>query len=181
MCVCGWVGGWMSVEAWRCTPAPACRLADPPAMALTPPRSPPALRCCADHDFLLSRDDLLRYSNHALTYRIVDRVFAQVGTGDRCRPFFSAVQPALRCSVLCSVGGRRLAMGWVHYSRGGGLRAPGTNARSSTWRVQVARPFTSGTPGRMGYEDFVWFILSGANSSFFVVVSFMLWLAILRV
>lgn len=55
----------------------------------------------ADHDFLLSRDDLLRYSNHALTYRIVDRVFAQ-----------------------------------------------------------VARPFTSGTPGRMGYEDFVWFILS---------------------
>lgn len=54
-----------------------------------------------DHDLLLSRDDLLRYSNHALTFRIVDRVFEQAG-----------------------------------------------------------RPFTSGTPGRMGYEDFVWFILS---------------------
>jgi len=28
-----------------------------------------------DHDFLLSRDDLLRYANHSLTYRIVDRIF----------------------------------------------------------------------------------------------------------
>jgi serine/threonine-protein phosphatase 2A regulatory subunit B'' len=54
-----------------------------------------------DHDFLLSKEDLLRYGNHCLTYRIVDRVFAQAG-----------------------------------------------------------RPFASGVPGRMGYEDFVWFILS---------------------
>ena len=30
-----------------------------------------------DHDFLIDKDDLLRYGNHALTYRIVDRVFAQ--------------------------------------------------------------------------------------------------------
>lgn len=28
-----------------------------------------------DHDFFLSRDDLLRYANHSLTYRIVDRIF----------------------------------------------------------------------------------------------------------
>lgn len=38
--------------------------------------------CCvssnADHDFRISRDDLLRYGNHSLTYRIVDRIFAQV-------------------------------------------------------------------------------------------------------
>ena len=54
-----------------------------------------------DHDFLLTRDDLLRYSNHALTYRIADRIFEQ-----------------------------------------------------------AARPFASGVPGRMGYQDFVWFILS---------------------
>jgi serine/threonine-protein phosphatase 2A regulatory subunit B'' len=55
----------------------------------------------ADHDFLLARDDLLRYANHALTYRVADRIFAQ-----------------------------------------------------------AARPFASGVPGRMGYEDFVWFILA---------------------
>ncbi|PRW20415.1 serine threonine phosphatase 2A regulatory subunit B beta-like isoform B [Chlorella sorokiniana] len=35
-----------------------------------------------DHDFRISRDDLLRYGNHSLTYRIVDRIFAQAG-----RPF----------------------------------------------------------------------------------------------
>ena len=32
-----------------------------------------------DHDFLISREDLLRYGNHSLTYRIVDRIFSQVG------------------------------------------------------------------------------------------------------
>ena len=41
----------------------------------------------ADHDFLLSKDDVLRYGNHALTYRIVDRVFAQAA-----RPFASGVE-----------------------------------------------------------------------------------------
>eukprot|EP00899_Mesostigma_viride_P026122 jgi/Mesvir1/6695/Mv13729-RA.1 len=30
-----------------------------------------------DHDFLIDREDLLRYGNHALTYRIVERVFSQ--------------------------------------------------------------------------------------------------------
>lgn len=39
-----------------------------------------------DHDFLLSRDDLLRYGNHALTYRIVERIFSQCG-----RPFASTI------------------------------------------------------------------------------------------
>ena len=28
-----------------------------------------------DHDFLIDKDDLLRYGNHLLTWRIVDRVF----------------------------------------------------------------------------------------------------------
>ena len=54
-----------------------------------------------DHDFLLSREDLLRYGNHSLTYRIADRLFEG-----------------------------------------------------------AARPLASGVPGRMGYEDFVWFLLS---------------------
>jgi serine/threonine-protein phosphatase 2A regulatory subunit B'' len=53
-----------------------------------------------DHDFLITRDDLLRYSGHALTVGIVDRIFQQ---------------PAI--------------------------------------------PFTSRVPGKMGFEDFVWFIL----------------------
>ncbi|KAK2080070.1 hypothetical protein QBZ16_002466 [Prototheca wickerhamii] len=54
-----------------------------------------------DHDFMLSRDDLLRYGNHALTFRIIERIFSQ-----------------------------------------------------------AARPFSTGNPAQMGYEDFVWFILS---------------------
>lgn len=33
----------------------------------------------SDHNFLISQEDLLRYGNHALTYRIVDRIFSQVG------------------------------------------------------------------------------------------------------
>ena len=53
-----------------------------------------------DHDFYIDREDLLRYGNHALTYRIVDRIFSQ---------------------------------------------AP--------------RRFVSGVEGKMGYEDFCWFIL----------------------
>lgn len=55
----------------------------------------------SDHDFLIDKDDLLRYGNHALTYRIVERIFSQ-----------------------------------------------------------VPRRFTSRVEGKMGYEDFVWFILS---------------------
>ena len=46
---------------------------------LGPKRNAPAPP--ADHDFRISRDDLLRYGNHSLTYRIVDRIFAQVGPG----------------------------------------------------------------------------------------------------
>lgn len=54
-----------------------------------------------DHDFLLSRDDLLRYANHSLTYRIVDRIFQG---------------------------------------------AP--------------RPLSTGDSEKMGYEDFIWFLLA---------------------
>eukprot|EP00897_Mesotaenium_endlicherianum_P010275 jgi/Mesen1/9276/ME000060S08713 len=60
----------------------------------------------SDHDFLIDKDDLLRYGNHALTYRIVDRIFSQ-----------------------------------------------------------VPRKFTSKVEGKMGYEDFVWFILSEEDKS----------------
>ncbi|KAG0624974.1 hypothetical protein M758_2G017900 [Ceratodon purpureus] len=60
----------------------------------------------SDHDFLINKDDLLRYGNHALTYRIVERIFSQ-----------------------------------------------------------VPRKFTSKVEGKMGYEDFVWFILSEEDKS----------------
>ncbi|XP_016749947.2 serine/threonine protein phosphatase 2A regulatory subunit B''alpha isoform X2 [Gossypium hirsutum] len=30
-----------------------------------------------DHDFFIDRENLIRYGNHALTYRIVDRIFSQ--------------------------------------------------------------------------------------------------------
>ncbi|XP_050223280.1 serine/threonine protein phosphatase 2A regulatory subunit B''beta-like [Mercurialis annua] len=59
-----------------------------------------------DHDFLIDKENLIRYGNHALTYRIVDRIFAQ-----------------------------------------------------------VARKFTSKVEGKMGYEDFVNFILSEEDKS----------------
>ncbi|KAF7132415.1 hypothetical protein RHSIM_Rhsim09G0136800 [Rhododendron simsii] len=59
-----------------------------------------------DHDFLIDKENLIRYGNHALTYRIVDRIFSQ-----------------------------------------------------------VPRKFTSTIEGKMGYEDFVYFILSEEDKS----------------
>ncbi|KAH1229847.1 Serine/threonine protein phosphatase 2A regulatory subunit B''beta [Glycine max] len=59
-----------------------------------------------DHDFLIDKENLIRYGNHALTYRIVDRIFSQ-----------------------------------------------------------VTRKFTSKVEGKMGYEDFVYFILSEEDKS----------------
>jgi len=59
-----------------------------------------------DHDFLLSRDDLLRYANHSLTYRIVDRIFQG---------------------------------------------AP--------------RQLSTADPEKMGYEDFIWFLLAEEDKS----------------
>ncbi|KAF5746955.1 serine/threonine protein phosphatase 2A regulatory subunit B''beta-like [Tripterygium wilfordii] len=59
-----------------------------------------------DHDFLIEKENLIRYGNHSLTYRIVDRIFSQ-----------------------------------------------------------VPRKFTSKVEGKMGYEDFVHFILSEEDKS----------------
>ncbi|KAM0932246.1 putative EF-hand domain-containing protein [Dioscorea sansibarensis] len=59
-----------------------------------------------DHDFLIDKENLMRYGNHALTYRIVDRIFSQ-----------------------------------------------------------VPRKFTSKVEGKMGYEDFVYFMLSEEDKS----------------
>ncbi|XP_076955327.1 serine/threonine protein phosphatase 2A regulatory subunit B''beta-like [Bidens hawaiensis] len=59
-----------------------------------------------DHDFLIDKENLIRYGNHSLTYRIVDRIFSQ-----------------------------------------------------------VPRKFTSEVEGKMGYEDFVYFILSEEDKS----------------
>lgn len=54
----------------------------------------------SDHDFLLDKDDLLKYDGHALSRRAIDRIFSELPT-----------------------------------------------------------KFTSGVPGRMGYEDFIRFLL----------------------
>ncbi|KAJ6799253.1 serine/threonine protein phosphatase 2A regulatory subunit B''beta-like [Iris pallida] len=59
-----------------------------------------------DHDFLIDKENLIRYGNHALTYRIVDRIF-----------------------------------------------------------LQVPRKFTSKVEGKMGYEDFVYFMLAEEDKS----------------
>ncbi|KAE8728506.1 protein prenyltransferase alpha subunit repeat-containing protein 1-like isoform X1 [Hibiscus syriacus] len=59
-----------------------------------------------DHDFLIDKENLIRYGNHALTYRIVDRIFSQ-----------------------------------------------------------VPRKFTGKVEGKMGYEDFVYFILAEEDKS----------------
>ncbi|EOX94391.1 hypothetical protein QUC31_004517 [Theobroma cacao] len=59
-----------------------------------------------DHDFFIDRENLIRFGNHALTYRIVDRIFSQ---------------------------------------------AP--------------HQFTSEVEGKMGYEDFVYFMLSEEDKS----------------
>ncbi|KAL9247993.1 hypothetical protein vseg_021360 [Gypsophila vaccaria] len=59
-----------------------------------------------DHDFLIDKENLIRYGNHALTYRIVDRIFSQ-----------------------------------------------------------VPRKFTGTVEGKMGYEDFVYFILAEEDKS----------------
>merc|ERR1712137_375123 len=59
-----------------------------------------------DHDFLLDRDDLLKYDRHALSRRVVDQIFTQIPT-----------------------------------------------------------KFTSPVPGKMGYEDFVRFLLCDQDRS----------------
>ncbi|KAM0949312.1 putative EF-hand domain-containing protein [Dioscorea sansibarensis] len=59
-----------------------------------------------DHDFLIEHSNLIKYGNHSLTYRIVDRIFAQ-----------------------------------------------------------VPRKFTSKVEGKMGYEDFVYFMLAEEDKS----------------
>ncbi|XP_077250753.1 serine/threonine protein phosphatase 2A regulatory subunit B''beta-like [Tasmannia lanceolata] len=59
-----------------------------------------------DHDFLIDKENLIRYGNHALTYRIVDRIFSQ-----------------------------------------------------------IPRKFSSKIEGKMGYEDFVYFMLSEEDKS----------------
>ena len=60
----------------------------------------------SDHDFLLDKEDLLKYDGHAWSPRAIERVFKQVGM-----------------------------------------------------------TFSSGVPNKMGYDDFVWFLLSDEDKS----------------
>lgn len=51
----------------------------------------------ADHDFFICKEDLLRYGNHSLTYRIVDRIFSQVQATSDCAAVDSKQEA---CSTL---------------------------------------------------------------------------------
>lgn len=67
----------------------------------------------SDHDFLIDKEDLVKYDGHAWSPRAIDRVFA------------------------------------------------------------AGRKFSSGIPGKMGYEDFVWFILSDEDKSSQISLEFL--------
>ncbi|KAJ4877720.1 Serine/threonine protein phosphatase 2A regulatory subunit B''beta [Raphanus sativus] len=87
-----------------------------------------------DHDFLIDKENLMRYGNHALTFRIVDRIFSQVLS-------------------------KRY---WFQHFCSKSLVSFTDNELVST---QVARKFTSKVQGKMGYEDFVYFILAEEDKS----------------
>ena len=117
-----------------------------------------------DHDFLIDNENLIRYGNHVLTYRIVDRIFSQVG-----------VDYYIMCCFCLKI--------WLQLSRAtdnpnpdpspsNNMHYPFTyvymSYQSICWRCifwftsilsQVPRRFTSKVEGKMGYEDFVYFIL----------------------
>lgn len=90
---------------------------DPAGSATRPGACVLPLLCCrADHDFRISRDDLLRYGNHSLTYRIVDRIFAQVQQ-QRFLPsvFYSAAARPLCARPLLKLRERSSDGGVVDY------------------------------------------------------------------
>ena len=101
-----------------------------------------------DHDFLIDKENLIRYGNHALTYRIVDRVFSQV----------------------CGCWMMLLCFGSIYlqfYSKKFffASQRPELSCFYDVNTLQVARKFTSKAEGKMGYEDFVYFILSEEDKS----------------
>jgi len=117
-----------------------------------------------DHDFLIDNENLIRYGNHVLTYRIVDRIFSQFAVG-----YY------IMCCFCLRI--------WLQLSRAtdnpnpdpspsNNMHYPFTyvymSYQSICWRCifwftsilsQVPRRFTSKVEGKMGYEDFVYFIL----------------------
>lgn len=98
-----------------------------------------------DHDFLIDKENLIRYGNHALTYRIVDRIFSQV--------YHFSIFSYLGY-VTCSVILIYFLGCFTHLSKSCYLKLP-----------KVPRKFTSKVEGKMGYEDFVYFILSEEDKS----------------
>lgn len=113
----------------------------------------------ADHDFSLERSDLARYSNCCLTYQVrAARLCGRLGWGRRRGPLLPV--SALEWPVAGGKGRPQLSARWPPF-----LRRP-TRAPSSPLQIvdrifeEAPRRFSSGVPGRMGYEDFVWFILS---------------------
>ncbi|KAK2643673.1 hypothetical protein Ddye_018868 [Dipteronia dyeriana] len=107
-----------------------------------------------DHDFFIDKENLIRYGNHALTYRIVDRIFSQVCI---CVIFsISIVTLAIKFSFEQEDD--------IHYIYVIFIKLLFHLIYAST-SSQVPRKFTSKVAGKMGYEDFVYFILSEEDKS----------------
>lgn len=145
-----------------------------------------------DHDFFIDKDDLLRYGNHALTYRIVERIFAQV-----CKPrrnlwspdllehesrwmvnFAASGQAVVKTCIASSAEIAQTVHKQCTVSSAEGAGTVHARERRSEregerevcacvcyFCPQVPRKFTSKAEGKMGYEDFVWFILSEEDKS----------------
>jgi hypothetical protein len=59
-----------------------------------------------DHDFMIDRNDLLRYGGHALTYRAVDRIFAGAPRRLQCAQASShaiCFVHVVHCHAACNV------------------------------------------------------------------------------
>ena len=102
-----------------------------------------------DHDFLIDKENLIKYGNHALTYRIVDRIFSQV----------CVIQRMLLCLDWTSFWAE------INYLLIIALYNSSPYNFNASMLPQIPRKFTSKVDGKMGYEDFVYFILSEEDKS----------------
>jgi len=57
-----------------------------------------------DHDFLIDKENLIRYGNHSLTYRIVDRIFTQVSLFPWCIQNLAIVyENVMLCVIILAI------------------------------------------------------------------------------
>jgi hypothetical protein len=118
---------------------------------------------------LIDKENLIRYGNHALTYRIVDRIFSQVCVAVALDQFTCCPQEEKFSSILMLPASLLLSYSlcfffffclWY-------LFVEDMTSLFCLFLIssQVSRKFTSKVEGKMGYEDFVYFILSEEDKS----------------